>query len=87
MFGAFTRKTEGAKGRVVDVGWLITADNAGFIWEAPRKLAREEAASAHAKSVRYCPAAIDHKRASSKCSARSMPRSPSASTKKASHGW
>jgi len=60
MFGAFTRKTEGAKGRVVDVGWVMSADSAALIWEAPRKLLREEPGSPHAKSVRYCPAVIDH---------------------------
>jgi hypothetical protein len=48
------------RGRVVEVGWLLSQENAGFIWEAPKKFVRDEPGSAHAKSVRYCPAVLDH---------------------------
>jgi hypothetical protein len=43
-----------------EVGWLIDADHAGFIWDAPARL-RTGAAEGprHAKSVAACPAVID----------------------------
>src|SRR3990172_5444767 len=47
-------------GRTVEVGWLLDTDQAGFIWPAPEKFAREAPTGLHAKSVRYCPAAHDH---------------------------
>ncbi len=46
--------------RVVEIGWLLDAEKGTFIWEAPRKLQREETGMRHAKSVRFCPAVIDH---------------------------
>jgi hypothetical protein len=46
--------------RTVEVGWLLDADKAGFIWEEPKKLMREPPSTLHAKSVRYCPAVLDH---------------------------
>jgi hypothetical protein len=64
MFGGLIGKASDGggrpSGRVVDVGWLLASDNAGFIWEAPKKFGRDEPGSAHAKSVRYCPAVLDH---------------------------
>lgn len=46
--------------RVVDVGYIIDAEKAGFIWEAPRAQQRQAATTSHAKSVTYCPAVIDY---------------------------
>lgn len=46
--------------RVAEIGWLLDTSTAGFIWEAPRKMAKEPPSGSHAKSVRYCPAVIDH---------------------------
>lgn len=48
------------RGRVVDVGWVLDADSAGFIWEAPRKVSRPAGQSTHAKGVDSCPAVNDH---------------------------
>jgi hypothetical protein len=43
-----------------EVGWLVDADHAGFIWDAPTRV-RTGAAEGprHAKSVAACPAVID----------------------------
>jgi hypothetical protein len=45
--------------RVVEVGWLLQTDKAGFIWEAPRQFSRTDPAPQHAKSVQMCPAVLD----------------------------
>src|SRR4051812_38080840 len=47
-------------GRIVDVGWIMDTDRAGFIWEGPRKLTRPTGRTTHAKGVSVCPAVIDH---------------------------
>jgi hypothetical protein len=52
LLGKASGKAAGERGRVVDVGWFLASDQAGFIWEAPQKFARDEPGSAHAKSVR-----------------------------------
>ena len=59
MFRKFVRAVP-VRTRSVEVGWIIDAEQAGFIWDAPHRLLREQAASRHAKSVRYCPAVLDH---------------------------
>jgi len=48
--------------RTVQVGWILDVEKASVIWEAPRKISREEPepVTQHAKSVRYCPAVIEH---------------------------
>ena len=46
--------------RAVEVGWLLDAEKASFIWDAPRRLTRTEPAPEHAKAVAYCPAVLDH---------------------------
>lgn len=46
--------------RVVDIGWLLDNDRAGFIWDAPRKLRRDEVKNKNAKALSYCPAVIDY---------------------------
>jgi len=45
---------------VVKVGWLLQADKAGFIWEAPRRFSRDLPAAASAKSVQNCPAVLEY---------------------------
>jgi hypothetical protein len=57
---AFLRRKAGALARTAEVGWIIDADKAGFIWAAPQKLSRHEVPGRHAKSVRFCPAMLDH---------------------------
>lgn len=46
--------------RVIEVGWLLDTDKAGFIWDAPRQYRRGEPAPKHAKAVNYCPAVLDY---------------------------
>lgn len=60
MFGKGKNSASQAKSRVAEVGWVIEAQSAGFIWDAPKKFARAEPGSSSAKSVRYCPAVIEH---------------------------
>ncbi|MEQ9640706.1 MAG: hypothetical protein RIM84_11840 [Alphaproteobacteria bacterium] len=45
--------------RVVEVGWLLQTQKAGFIWDAPRQFQRNDPPAQHAKSVQMCPAVID----------------------------
>lgn len=57
--GLFTKAR--AKERIVDVGWVIDpAREASFIWDAPRKLARPQVRTSHAKGLSNCPAIADH---------------------------
>jgi len=60
MFGLGNKNTTSGRGRVAEVGWVLDSAQAGFIWDAPRKFARTPPGSAPAKSVRYCPAVLDH---------------------------
>jgi hypothetical protein len=46
-------------GRTADVGWLLDTENAGFIWDSPRKLSRSDGKIHHAKGLTYCPAVVD----------------------------
>jgi len=46
--------------RTVEIGWIIDAKEAGFIWEAPRRLSGDYPPVKHAKSVTFCPAVLDH---------------------------
>jgi hypothetical protein len=46
--------------RSVEVGWLINTDKAGFIWDPPRRVMRDDPPPNHAKSVNYCPAVLEH---------------------------
>jgi hypothetical protein len=57
-----TRKIRASKrlSRIVDVGWLLEDPTAGFIYDAPRAVSRNDAPPKHAKSVAYCPAVLDH---------------------------
>src|SRR3954451_2709290 len=54
------KKPRALRSRTVEVGWLLDAEKAGFIWSAPQKLTRDDPKARHAKSVRYCPAVLDH---------------------------
>jgi hypothetical protein len=56
----FLKRKTAAGGRTVEVGWLLDTDRAHFIWEAPRRLLREEPERRHAKALYNCPAVIDH---------------------------
>ena len=57
---SFLKSRSALLSRTVEVGWVIDADKAGFIWDEPKKLLREPPATLHAKSVRYCPAVLDN---------------------------
>jgi hypothetical protein len=46
--------------RAVDVGWLLDTEKASVVWEAPRRVSRNETPPEHAKAVSYCPAVVDH---------------------------
>jgi len=62
MLGFLTGKLPTAS-RTADVGWALNTDKAGFIWDAPHRLARDgETRPKHAKAVTFCPAVIDHER-------------------------
>jgi hypothetical protein len=51
--------TNGGK-RNTQVGWLVQAPEAAFIWSPPHSVRRAEPPNRHAKSVVRCPAVIDH---------------------------
>ena len=48
------------KGRVTEVGWLISADKATFIYDGPRPAGRKQPLPENVKAVGYCPAIVDH---------------------------
>ncbi|MEM9014130.1 MAG: hypothetical protein AAGB02_03380 [Pseudomonadota bacterium] len=58
MDGAETR----GKKRTVTVGWTVRTKKAGLIWSAPAPFSRSDRKAPSAKSVQYCPAAIDFDR-------------------------
>ncbi len=45
---------------VAEVGWLLQAEQALFIWASPKPLRKMSCPVTHAKSVNVCPAVIDH---------------------------
>lgn len=47
-------------GRIVDIGWSLRQPNASLIWSAPRPALTKAPRAAHAKSLTYCPAMLDH---------------------------
>jgi hypothetical protein len=53
-------KIKQPRGGAVDVGWLLDADQAGFIWDDPKRMHSVVGGSEHVKSVSACPAVIDH---------------------------
>jgi hypothetical protein len=49
------------KSRVVEVGWLLKAQQAGFIWEEPRQFRRADSQDPRtAKALQNCPAVVDY---------------------------
>src|SRR5262245_65423402 len=46
--------------RVVEVGWMVDADKAGFIYEAPRQYQRNAPKPMSTKAVGFCPAVLDY---------------------------
>jgi hypothetical protein len=55
----FLKKPQ-ANRSAVEIGWFLDADKATFIWEAPRRIKRDDPPPAHAKAVNYCPSVLDH---------------------------
>jgi len=45
---------------VVEVGWMVDADKAGFIYEAPRQYQRNAPKPASTKAVGFCRAVLDY---------------------------
>ena len=58
LFDWAARRVE--RRRVVEVGWLIDIEKAGFIYEAPRQYQRKAPAPASTKAVGHCPAVLDY---------------------------
>jgi hypothetical protein len=60
--GLFGKASDDARprGRSVEVGWVLDTEKGGFLWEAPRRLARDDPPAKHGKSVNFCPAMLDH---------------------------
>jgi hypothetical protein len=58
MFSFLKRQVE--LRRMVDVGWLLDTEKAGFIWAPPERVKGEESEQHHAKSLRGCPGVLDH---------------------------
>ena len=46
--------------RVVEIGWMIDAEKAGFIYDAPRFYQRNAPKSVSTKGVGLCPAVLDY---------------------------
>ena len=57
---SFLKRHAKSVSRTVQVGWIIDTERAGFIWPAPQRVSRDDPPNLHAKSVRYCPAVLDH---------------------------
>ena len=54
------KRAHAALARQAEVGWIIDAEKAGFIWAEPTRVRTEESDQTHAKSLRVCPAMLDH---------------------------
>lgn len=48
------------EGRAVDIGWILDAEKATFIWPEPQRSKRNDPPPVHAKSVQHCPAVLEH---------------------------
>lgn len=57
---SFFKRSHAALARQAEVGWIIDAEKAGFIWAEPTRVRTEESDQTHAKSLRVCPAMLDH---------------------------
>lgn len=77
MFGWFKRGTaarqavaqgglrtgqEPEKRRVLEIGWLLDTELAGFLYEDPRPIGRKIPPPANAKALPYCPSVLDYER-------------------------
>jgi hypothetical protein len=51
-----------ARSRTVTVGWTVRAAKAGLIWAPPEPFTRNDRKAPSAKSVQYCPAAVEFDR-------------------------
>jgi len=58
LFDLFRKPIE--RKRVVEVGWMIDAEKAGFIYDAPRIYQRNAPKSVSTKGVGLCPAVLDY---------------------------
>ena len=60
--GADSGANGGRKGRsrVTEVGWLISADKATFLYDGPRPAGKKVPLPENVKAVGYCPAIVDH---------------------------
>lgn len=55
------RPAEPPRGRVVEVGWLLKAQQASFIWDDPRPFRRTDSQEPKtAKALQNCPAVVDY---------------------------
>lgn len=61
MFEAFRnwRRLRNKGGRIVEVGWLVDTDKAGFIYDAPVPFDRNDGKTKWLKAVPNCPAVLD----------------------------
>jgi hypothetical protein len=53
-----TRDEDGPKNGPITVGWFLTQDKGGLLYEAPERLMFRQTNKAHAKSASRCPAVI-----------------------------
>ena len=60
FFSFFRSRSERTSNGPVKVGWLVEANQAGFIWEEPRLVRRADQRPNHPKSAARCPAVADH---------------------------
>ncbi|MCG8356071.1 MAG: hypothetical protein MI920_10895 [Kiloniellales bacterium] len=51
-----------AQGRVVEIGWILEADKATFVYDPPRPVSKKGKLPENVKAVGYCPAIIDHEK-------------------------
>ena len=49
-----------ARAPVTEVGWVISADKATFIYDGPRPAGKKQPLPENVKAVGYCPAIVDH---------------------------
>ncbi len=47
-------------GRVIEVGWILEAEKATFVYDPPRQVGKKAKLPENVKAVGYCPAVVDH---------------------------
>ena len=50
------------KRRVLEIGWLLDTELAGFLYEDPRPIGRKGPPPANAKALPFCPAVLDYEK-------------------------